>query len=93
MSAKEQQLMENVEKNDDDQMPKFRKPVPSKNQLTQQQLAADVANQRRLQQQQQLLLFEDFSTEGGPQHQKQNLESSPGSMDNMMISELYQHKQ
>jgi len=76
--------MENVEKNDEDQMPKFRKPVPSKHQLSQQQLVTDAANQLRLQQQQQLLLFEDFSTEGG-QHQSQD----PAALDKMMVSELY----
>lgn len=66
----------------EDPVPRFRKPVPSKYQLSQQQMVNDAANQRRIQQQ-QLLLFEDFPSE----------QEGRSSIDMMNMGELYQHKQ
>lgn len=72
-----------IDAEDDDSLPKFRKPVPSKNQLTQQQNATKANQQRLMHQQQQLLLFEDFSTE----------QQEAPQLDKMMVGELYQHQQ
>ena len=66
---------------DEDSLPKFRKPVPSKHQLSQQQMVNEAENQRRFQQQQNLL-FEDFNSEV----------EGRASIDMMNMGELYQHK-
>lgn len=55
-------MIDPAEAFNEDTLPKFKKPVISKHQLTQQQLATDASIQFK-RQQQQSLLFEDFSTE------------------------------